>query len=111
MYKNFNSDIVLQWILLLESYGPDIKYIPGKKYIAVDALSQLSNNGNQKPTHESTYLTETMPELYYIKELPEGTFPLSFKIVYRYQQEDPILTENLTCAEYKRVLFMETSML
>ena len=64
----------------------DIEYIPGDKNIVADALSQLPNNGNQKTTHESTYTTETMSELYDINELPYGKFPLSLKIIYRYQR-------------------------
>ena len=41
-----------------------------------------------------------MSELYGIKELPEGTFPLYLKLIEYYQQEYPILTEKLKCAEY-----------
>ena len=91
-YKNSNTNHMLQWRLILEEYGLDIQYIPGVKTISVDALSQLPNNGNQENTHESTYTTETMPELYDIEELPGDMFPLSFKLVYRYQREDPLLT-------------------
>ena len=43
-----------------------------------------------------------MSEHYDIKELSEGTFPLSFKILDRYQQEEPILTGKLKCAGYKK---------
>ena len=41
-----------------------------------------------------------MSELYDIEELPEGMFPLSFNLVYRYQRKYPILTEKQTCLEY-----------
>ena len=37
---------------------------------AAEYFSRLSDNGNQDITHESTYATETMLELYNIKELP-----------------------------------------
>ena len=47
MWKNFNTDLLLRWILILESYGPDIKYIPGANNISTDTLSQLPNNVNQ----------------------------------------------------------------
>ena len=55
------------------------------KNIVPDALSLFTNNKYQETTHESTYTTETMSEIYYIKELPDGTFPLSFKLVDHYQ--------------------------
>ena len=84
--KNFNNDRVLQWRLILEEYGLGVEYIPGEKNISVHALSQLPSNINQETTHELTYVTEIMLELYYIKELPEGNFLLYLKIIDRYQR-------------------------
>ena len=98
--KNFNTDRVLQCILVLEEYGPDIDYIPVEKNIAIDALSQLPNNKNQENTHGTTYTTETMSELYGIEELPHDTFTIYFKLIDRYQREDHILIEKVTCTEY-----------
>ena len=57
--KNFNTDRVLRWKLILE-YLPDIEYIQGEKNISKDALSQLPNKVNQETTHDSTYKTETI---------------------------------------------------
>ena len=37
--------------------------------------------------------------------MPEFTFPLYFKLIDHYQREDPILTEKLTYAEYKKGSF------
>ena len=76
--ENFNIDRVLRWRLILEEYSPDTEYIHGAKIISTYALSQLPNNGNQEITHESTYATETMSEIYDIKEIPQGTFSLYF---------------------------------
>ena len=42
-------------------------YFQGEKNIAADALSQLTNNGNQDTTHESTHKTETILELFDIE--------------------------------------------
>ena len=49
--KNFNTDRVLQWRLVLEEYDPNIEYIQGAMNVAADALSQLPNNVNQDITH------------------------------------------------------------
>ena len=57
------------------------------------------------------YRTETMSELYDIKELPEGTFPLSFNLIDRYQREYPFLTENLNAQNLKRVPFAEAGII
>ena len=73
--------------------------------MAADALSRLPNNGNQETTHEKTYTTKTISELYNIKELPEGMFPLSFNLIDRYQREDPFLIEKLKCAEFTKDSF------
>jgi RNase H-like domain found in reverse transcriptase/Reverse transcriptase (RNA-dependent DNA polymerase) len=35
------SDCVLRWLLLLEEYGVSFEYLPGKKNVIADALSQL----------------------------------------------------------------------
>ena len=93
--RNFNTDRLLRWRLILEEYSPDIEYIKDEKNIATDALSRLPNNGNQESIHEKMYTTETMSELYDIKELPEGTFSLSFNLINHYQWEEPSPTEKL----------------
>ena len=103
--KKSNTDRVLRWILILEKYGPDIEYIKGEKKIAADETSRLPNNGNQETTHETTYTTETMSKLYSIKELPEGTFPLSFNLTDRYHREYPFLKKKIKCAEYTKGYF------
>ena len=40
-YKNFNTDRVMRWRLILEEYGPNLKYIQGEKNVVADALSRL----------------------------------------------------------------------
>ena len=59
---------------------------PERENIATDTVSQLPNNGNQYTTRDSTYTTENMSELYNIDKLTYGTFPLSFKIIDKYQR-------------------------
>ena len=56
--KNFNTDRVLRWRLILEEYGQDIEYIQGAKNIAADALSRLPNNVNQEIPHDTMHTRE-----------------------------------------------------
>ena len=37
--KNFNTERVMRWCLILKEYGPEIKYIKGPKNIVANALS------------------------------------------------------------------------
>ena len=39
--KNYNSDRVMRWRLLIEEYGPSLEYVPGLSNIVADALSRL----------------------------------------------------------------------
>ena len=66
---------MLRWRLILEEYGPYIKYIQGGKHILSDALSTFLINRNQDTTHDSTYKNEIVLLINYTKELPEVFFP------------------------------------
>ena len=52
-----------------------------------------------------------MSELYGINELPYGAFPINFKLIDFYQWEEPLPSEKLKCAKYKRVFKMEAGVL
>jgi hypothetical protein len=41
IYKNFNTERVMRWRLILEEYGPELRYIKGEKNIVAGALSRL----------------------------------------------------------------------
>ena len=40
-FENFTTERVLRWRLMLEEYGPEIKYIKGPDNDAADAVSRL----------------------------------------------------------------------
>jgi hypothetical protein len=40
-YTNFNSKRVMHWRLILKEFGPELRYIKGKRNIIADALSCL----------------------------------------------------------------------
>ena len=46
--------------IFLEEYSPKIEYIKGGDNIVMDAFPELANVGDQKNTHESNKLMETM---------------------------------------------------
>ena len=67
---------VMCWRLLIEEYGPELHYLPGQKIIA-DSLSRLEHDNNLG-NHESFAL-----ENYEVMK-----YPLSYKLVMKYQQHD-----------------------
>ena len=46
-YKNFNTESVIRWRLILEKFGPELKYIKGENNVVSDALSRLEKSPNQ----------------------------------------------------------------
>ena len=48
-------------------------------------------NGNQETTQKSTYQQEIVSEINDTKELPEGTFPINFTLIQKYQRSEPIM--------------------
>ena len=44
----FNTERVMRWRLILEEFGPELKYINGENNAVSDALSRLENIPNQE---------------------------------------------------------------
>ena len=66
-----------------------------KKNIVSDEISQSTKNGNKNTTHNYNYIMETVSEIYDTNEIPEVTFPITFKIIYQYKLKDPGQTAKL----------------
>jgi hypothetical protein len=61
-YKNFNTERVMRWRLVLKEYGPEFKYIKGTHNIVADALSRLEI-AQPTQTEHLTHL-ENLAELF-----------------------------------------------
>ena len=46
-YKHFNIERVMFWRLIIEEFGPELKYIKGENNVVADALSCLKMSDNQ----------------------------------------------------------------
>ena len=71
--KNFNTEQVMRWRLILEEYNPELKYIKGENNVVADALSRLA----MLPL-ESQPTQLNMAEHFGLEEdgLPEDACPL-----------------------------------
>ena len=86
--KNFNTDRVMRWRLLLEEYGPELKYLEGHKNIVADALSRLNIKTTETELKDLQSLLLLNAECYADDKLPDEIFPLSFKVIQKHQQLD-----------------------
>ena len=85
-YKNFNTECIMQWWLLIEDFGPIIEYIKGPKNVIANALCRL-------------YLVslpndiQDMVDCYGLDkdDLPSDTFPISYQLINHEQNIDKTL--------------------
>ena len=103
-YKNFNTERVMRWQLILEEFGPTLNYIKGSNNVVADALSRLDLDTNK----QITPTTESLAEAFATEEddLPEDAYPLSFKTIATHQKKDTELANALTKhSKYKLKVF------
>ena len=91
-YKQFNTNRVMRWRLLLEEFGPELIYIKGTKNIVADALSRLERN------EDDTKDLQTFEEvaLYNAEAVAPPKielYPLRFKTIMKHQKEDKELLQ------------------
>ena len=85
-YKNFNTERVMRWRLILEEFNPKLTYIKGERNIVADALSRLDMTSTSIPPEQAA-------EHFGLEEddLPDDAFPLSYKTLMIHQQADKAL--------------------
>ena len=47
-YTFFNKERVMRWGLILEEFGPELKYIEGESNVVANALYRLEKSNNQE---------------------------------------------------------------
>jgi hypothetical protein len=77
-FSNFTTHHVTRWQLIVEEYGPNIVYLPGKCNIIADALSRLPKLNDLH--NESTFLEE----IFALDEQIDA-FPIAFDIISKAQ--------------------------
>ena len=79
-YNVFNTENVMYWRLILEEFGPELKYIKGEYDFVEDNLSCLDMSDNQDILKIS--------ELYGYdnKDLPESAYPISHYVISKAQK-------------------------
>ena len=101
--KNFNTERVMRWRLILEEFGPELRYIKGENNVVADALSRLE----MTPDKISPEPAE-MAENFALEEedLPKEAYPLSYKKIQIHQQKDEeLLQKAMSKDNYAEAIF------
>ncbi len=88
--KNFNTERVMRWRLVLEEFGPELRYIKGENNIVADALSRLEMLSNNE--YNEQYAVECFAAN--DKDFPKE-FPLSYMYIEHCQEKDASLQQQL----------------
>ena len=102
-FKEFNTDRVIRWRLLVEEYGPEIIYIKGPDNIVADAISRL--HISECNFAEKDISMSDMAESYDVEKLDNDTFPLTYKQIKHYQKTDKALLKKLEKGQYSENTF------
>jgi RNase H-like domain found in reverse transcriptase/Reverse transcriptase (RNA-dependent DNA polymerase)/Integrase zinc binding domain len=87
-YKNFNTERVMRWRLILEEFGPELIYVQGETNIVADALSRLDivDSPIQHSSHSIAELYGATKE-----DLPKDILPVTYHVLHSEQQRDQAL--------------------
>ena len=79
----------MRWRLILEDFGPELKYIKGENNVVADALSRLEMSDNQEIPNIS--------EIYGCNDadLPDIYYPIHYHDISKSQKTDAKLNQNL----------------
>jgi hypothetical protein len=120
-YKDFNTDRVMRWRLIIEEFGPEILYVKGINNPVADALSRLNIQVSEPEVPEPISMAlvyETLDALEAIGitispvsinnintleafglqldvDLPDDAFPVTYQYIRKCQREDAVLTTQL----------------
>ena len=72
----------MHWRLMLEEFGPELKYIKGENNVVSDALSRLEKSPNQEILNIS--------ELYDYddEDMPNSAYPIRYHDIAKAQETD-----------------------
>ena len=84
VYKTFNTERVMRWRLLIEEFGPELRYIKGELNVVADVLSRLDLKEE-----------EFSLDAFALDEVEKDGYPLAYSILVREQQADKTLSAKI----------------
>ena len=106
--KNFNTERVMRWRLVIEEFGPELRYIKGTHNIVADALSRLDMMSSEE--HADNYASEFMQAECFAstrrtyQTIPKE-FPWSYAELHHEQNKDNYIKKGLREKKYSLQTF------
>ena len=88
-YKHFNTERVMRWRLILEEFGPELKYIKGENNAIAESLYRLEMSDNQEILNISDIYG------YDDADLPDSDYPICYHDIFKAQKNDAKLKQKL----------------
>ena len=79
----------MRWRLILEEFGPELKYIKIENNVVADALSSLENSDNQEILNISELCGQKG------KDLPDSSYPIRYHDIAKAHETDAKLKQKL----------------
>ena len=92
-YKNFNTSHILYWHLLIEEFGPEIKYINGPTNVVDGTLSHLNILTDPLDVH----LFSIVIGLTRMTSQPDNAFPITYDLLNQEKTKDKTLVAHIKC--------------
>ena len=99
-YKQFNTECVIRWSLIIEEYAPELIYIHGEHNIVADALSRLDiahTSSHKEQWHDMHYLLEHFG--LDKDDLPNDSIPMHYKLLAKEQFKDKTLLKKVQSSD------------
>lgn len=93
-YKNFNTERVMRWRLIIEEFGPTFHYVKGESNVVADALSRLEMLPSPAASPTDVTPVALMAELYGADN-DDVIFPLTFDNIMNQQKKDNVLQKQV----------------
>ena len=87
-YKEFNTERVMRWRLLIEEYGPTLTYLKGERNVVADIMSRLPTMELERPDEQDLNTFELAKNYGLDKNLLNVTMPVNYKTLNKYQKLD-----------------------
>jgi transposase InsO family protein len=109
VYKHFNTERVMRWRLIIEEFGPELRYIKGSRNVVADALSRLDMMSYDQFQQEYSAVNLAESFANDAEDFP-ADYPLSYaQLEYEQNKDNSLLDQYANNDKLERKVFTHSS--